>query len=73
MRFLSIAVKGDQILVYMITGVYRSLDGGKQWYAINGLPEEPSDLRHPSILFDKNSVYIGTRTGLYRVTEGTGN
>ena len=51
-------------------GVFRSLDGGNSWIAINqGLPDRL--LTNPPLIFNQNTVYIGTPEGVYRLPKDT--
>ena len=71
-RLMSLAVQGDTI--YILTerqGVFRSVDRGDSWTPIKGLPDQPSGLLfNLPLLLDKNTLYIGTFTGIYRLPTG---
>ena len=70
----SLAIKGNTTFVLTETHeVFYSTDGGKKWTRITkGIPN--ARLPAPTVvplLFDKNTLYIGTITGVYRLVEGT--
>ena len=70
----SLAVKGNKIAVFTEhQKVVYSTDDGEKWTVITkGLPDTklPTWTRAP-LHFYKNTLYIGTIEGLYRIIEGT--
>ena len=70
----SLAVKGNTIAVFTANQeVFYSTDDGEKWTVISqGLPDTklPTWTRAP-LHFYKNTLYIGTIEGLYRLIEGT--
>ena len=75
-RIHSLLVKENTI--YVLTqqhGIFSSIDGGNSWTVINtGLPDQPVTsigfLLSPLLLF-QNTIYLGTRIGIYRLPIGT--
>lgn len=72
-RIMDVVVEGNIHCVFTERqGVFLSLDGGERWTAIKGVPDLESNLFfYPTLLLDKNTVYIGTTTGVYRFPHGT--
>ena len=72
-RVMSVVVEGNTIYVFTDRqGVFLSSDGGERWTVIKGLPDQPSGLSiNLPLLLDKNTLYIGTTTGVYRLLKDT--
>ncbi|MFZ1657644.1 MAG: hypothetical protein WAT61_02415 [Flavobacteriales bacterium] len=70
----SLLIDGDDFYAGTLTGLYRSNDGGTQWYLIsNGLVGSQHDTAVNDILKDGQYLFLAVISGIYRSADNGAN